>query len=426
MRRPGLLAALLLAAAAPSAAGQEVAAEPGALGRAVAAVAAEGAAPGAVLTLFPGTHDGPVTLDRPVTLDCLPGAVIDGGGQGSVITVTAPDVMVRGCAITGSGRSHETIDSGVRLLEGGDRAVIEGNRLTGNLYGIDIHGARDARVAGNTIEGGQDRRVNERGNGVYVWNAPGALVEGNDIRWGRDGIFVNISKHNIFRGNRFRDLRFAVHYMYTNDSEVSGNISIGNDLGYALMFSKNVRVIGNASLGDREHGIMLNYTNHSEITGNLVSGGKGKCTFLYNANKNKISGNRFERCEIGIHFTAGSEQNAISGNAFLGNRTQVKYVGSRWLEWSADGRGNHWSDFAAYDVDGDGIADSAYRPNDAMDNILWTQPAAKLLLGSPAVQLIRWAQSAFPALLPGGILDSHPVMQPVEITLPDWETRHDG
>jgi nitrous oxidase accessory protein len=101
-------------------------------------------------------------------------------------------------------------------------------------------------------------------------------------------------------------------------------------------------------------------------------------------------------------------------------------VGSRWLDWSADGRGNHWSDLAAYDVNGDGIADSAYRPNDAMDHILWTQPAAKLLLGSPAVQLVRWAQSAFPALLPGGVVDKHPLMQPVEIAVPNWENRHDG
>ncbi len=75
--------------------------------------------------------------------------------------------------------------------------------------------------------------MNARGNGVYVWNSPGAIVEGNDIRFGRDGIFVNTSKNNIFRDNLFRDTRFSVHYMYANDSEVSGNVSIGNDLGYA-------------------------------------------------------------------------------------------------------------------------------------------------------------------------------------------------
>ncbi|MCL5778379.1 nitrous oxide reductase family maturation protein NosD [Limibaculum sp. FT325] len=411
-----------LIAAAPAAAGvRDVPAGHGALADAVAEAQA-----GDVLRLGPGTHRGQVTLDRPLTLDCLPGAVIDGGGQGSVLTITGPDVTVRGCAITGSGRSHQTIDSGVRLLEGADGALIEGNRLTGNLYGVDIHGARDARVAGNVIEGGQERHVNQRGNGVYVWNAPGAVVEGNDIRWGRDGIFVNTSKRNTFRGNRFRDLRFAVHYMYANDSEVSGNLSVGNDLGYAVMFSKNVRITGNASIGDREHGIMLNYANDSVIEGNLVRDGEGKCLFIYNAHRNRVTGNRFERCDIGVHFTAGSERNAMAGNAFVGNRTQVKYVGSKWVEWSAGGRGNHWSDFAAFDLDGDGVADAPYRPNDSMDHVIWTQPAAKLLLGAPAVQLVRWAQQAFPALLPGGVIDSRPLMRAPEPAVPDWETRHDG
>ena len=65
-----------------------------------------------------------------------------------------------------------------------------------------------------------------------------------------------------------------------------------------------------------------------------------------------------------------------------------------------------------------GVADTVYRPNDSMDHVLWTQPAAKLLLGSPAVQLVRWSQAAFPALLPGGVIDSAPMMRPVEIALP--------
>ncbi len=31
----------------------------------------------------------------------------------------------------------------------------------------------------------------------------------------------------------------------------------------------------------------------------------------------------------------------------------------------------------AFDLDGDGIADTAYRPNDLIDQVLWTQPAAR-------------------------------------------------
>ena len=295
------------------------------------------------------------------------------------------------------------------------RAIVRNSHIEGNLYGVDIHGARDSVVAGNAITGRDDPRMNERGNGVYVWNAPGAEVRDNTIRLGRDGIFVNTSRDNVLSGNRFDDLRFAIHFMYSNGSEVSGNVSRGNHLGYALMFSSDLTVRGNVSEGDRDHGIMLNYVNDAVIADNLVRGGGEKCLFMYNAHKNALRDNRFEGCPIGIHFTAGSERNVISGNAFVGNRNQVKYVGTSAQEWSEDGRGNYWSDFAGFDLNADGIADQAYRPNDLIDNVLWTQPAASLLLGSPAAQLIRWAQREFPGLLPGGVVDSAPLMSPAPL-----------
>lgn len=97
----------------------------------------------------------------------------------------------------------------------------------------------------NLISGLTELRVNERGNGVSLWNAPGSRIEGNVIEFGRDGIFTTTSKRNAFTGNRFSNLRFAVHYMYTNESVVSGNVSTGNNAGYVLMFSDRLRVEGN-------------------------------------------------------------------------------------------------------------------------------------------------------------------------------------
>ncbi len=371
---------------------------------------------GDVLLLGRGTYGGGIVVDKSLKLLGDGSATIAGNGTGTVITVDAPDVHISGLAVTGSGSSHETLDSGIKLTERAVNARVEGNRLHNNLHGIDIHGAADAIVTGNNIVGRDDRRMNDRGNGIYVWNAPGAIVEGNTVRLGRDGIFVNSSHNNSFRNNRFENLRFAVHYMYANDSEVSGNRSFGNHLGYAIMFSSRLKIVGNLSAGDRDHGIMLNYANSADIRDNVVRDGGEKCLFMYNANKNRLSGNRFEGCSIGIHFTAGSERNTFSGNAFIGNRTQVKYVGSKHHEWSDGGAGNYWSDHAAFDINGDGIADQTYRPNDLIDQLLWTQPAAKLLGGSPAMQLIRWAQREFPALLPGGVIDSAPLMQPKPVS----------
>ncbi len=376
---------------------------------------------GDILRLRPGTHKGPIEINKTLVLDGAGAATIKGNGTGSVISVKAPDVTIRRLVISGSGLLGKDKDAGVALFKTAIDALVEGNRIIGNLVGVNIQGAKNAIVRNNVIEGRRDARMNSRGNGVYVWNAPGAKVIGNDVRWGRDGIFVNTSTNNEFSGNRFRDLRFAVHYMYAHNSIISQNTSIGNHLGYAIMFSNNVTITGNVSRKDRKYGLMLNYTNSSEIRGNSIENVDGKCVFIYNAHKNILSGNRFEGCNTGIHFTAGSERNQITENAFIGNRVQVKYVSARWVEWSVNGRGNYWSDHGAYDFDGDGIADQVYRPNDIMDQVLWTQPAARALLGSPAIQLIRWSQSAFPALLPGGVIDRYPLMQPVSPQIRPWK-----
>ena len=122
-------------------------------------------------------------------------------------------------------------------------AVVEDNRIEGNLYGVYLHGrARTPSRAATSSSASATGRMNEAGNGVSVWNAPGAKVLDNDIRFGRDGIFTITSKRNVFSGNRFRDLRFAIHYMYTNDSEVSGNVSTGNNVGFAIMYSHRLTV----------------------------------------------------------------------------------------------------------------------------------------------------------------------------------------
>lgn len=374
--------------------------------------AIDAAAVGDVVRVAPGRHAGPLRIDKPLTLRGEPGTVISGTGRGSVITVTAPDVRIEGLEIRGSGVDLPAMDSAILVRRTAPRAVVRGNRLVGNLFGVYLHGASDSIVDGNEIVGRPDMRLSEAGNGVSIWNAPGAKIVGNTMRQLRDGIFVKVSRNNVFEDNTFSDMRFAIHYMYTNDSRVTGNRSRGNHAGWAIMYSDNLEIRGNVSEGDRDHGLLLNSTNLSKVVGNVVRDGGEKCVFVYNATRNQLRDNWFEGCPIGIHFTAGSEGNVMSGNAFVANRVQVKYVGTRFVDWAHDGRGNYWSDNPAFDLDGDGVADRPYRPNDVMDGILWTLPAAKALLNSPAVQMVRWAQSRFPALYPGGVVDSAPLMRP--------------
>jgi nitrous oxidase accessory protein len=368
--------------------------------------------PGDILTLQVGIYTGAVAINHSVTVVGLPGSVLDGKGKGHVVWINAPDVAIRGISLRNSGSSLDTEDSGIFVTDQGDWALIENNHFEDNLIGVYLKGPEQAVVRKNVIVGSQHHRVNDRGNGIYLWNTPGSRIEDNDIRYGRDGIFVTTSHHNVFRNNRMRDMRYAIHYMYTQDSEVIDNRSARNHSAWALMFSDRLTVTGNQSVEDRDRGLFLNFVNYSSLKDNRVSGGAEKCVFIYNANFNTFSNNSFEECDIGIHFTAGSESNEIFDNAFIGNRTQVKYVGTRHIEWSLDGRGNYWSDNPAFDLNDDGISDRAYQPNNVVDQIVWQYPDAKLLLGSPVMQLLRWAQSAFPALHPGGVRDSAPLMVP--------------
>ena len=374
-----------------------------------AAVAA--ALPGDTLQLASGAYPGNVIIDKPLVVQGPEdrSAHIIGERKGRSIWVQAADVTLRHLTVSNSGLSLPDMDAGVFLDRGAHRALIAENDILDNSVGVYVWGPHDAQVRDNRIVGNTGLRTNERGNGVTIWNSPGSRIIDNTISEGRDGIFSNASKQNVFSGNHFSRVRYAVHYMYTNDSVVSDNVSEGNEIAYALMFSRSLIARDNIGLGSTSQGLMLNGTQQSAIVGNVLDGGE-KCVFIYNANFNRMMDNVFRNCEIGVHYTAGSEGNAITGNAFINNQNQVKYVGTRFLEWSVDGLGNYWSDLSAFDLNGDGTGDTAYRPNGIIDQVIWRAPSARLLLNSPAVSIVRWAQTQFPAILPGGVIDSAPLM----------------
>src|SRR4029078_4684913 len=128
-------------------------------------------------------------------------------------------------------------------------------------------------VLHNIVDGVQGGRRQEAGNGVSLWHAPDVTIAANNFRYGRDGIFTISSRKDRVICNRFEQVRFAVHYMYTNDSEVSGNVSVGNHVGYAIMYSTRLIIRNNISDRARDYGMLFNYANYAQIEGNWVNGG---------------------------------------------------------------------------------------------------------------------------------------------------------
>jgi nitrous oxidase accessory protein len=377
------------------------------------------------LVLAPGHYRANLVIDKSIVLTGGPGSVINGGGEGDVIRVRAPDVVIHGLQLQGSGYNLTDMNAVIFVEPGAKRVRIENNALRSDAFGIWNDGSPEPTIVGNRVQGNVDVRSQDRGNGIHLFNTTGALVADNEIWHTRDGIYIDTSNHNVLRGNHIHHLRYGIHYMYSYHNKVQNNRTHDTRTGYALMQSKYLSVTGNRSERDQNYGILMNYIVYSEITDNVVTGvrpgtsrmnggeavlgAEGKAIFIYNSQFNRIRQNRFADSDIGIHLTAGSEDNTLYGNAFVGNRTQVKYVATRSQEWSHEGRGNYWSDYRGFDVNGDGLGELPYEPNDGVDRILWKYPMAKILLHSPAVETLHWVQRQFPILRPPGVKDSHPL-----------------
>lgn len=380
---------------------------------------------GAVVRVPPGVHTVHLVLDKPIVLVGDGETVLDGNGVGDVIRIMASRVTVRGLTIRDSGASLTDMNAGIYVARNLEHVTIAHNRLENVLFGIYLDGANHVTVHANTIVGMKQLRNANRGDGIHLWNDHDCVVSNNEVSFTRDGIYIYISPDNVIENNRIHDVRYGVHYMYSQRDTLRGNVSYNNTAGFALMSSDHLQVVGNQAYDDMSYGLLLNYVNYSTIrdneihgitgqfdpAGQIIPGAEGKGIFVYLCQGNTIAHNLLARSRIGIHVTAGSTENRIYGNAFVGNRLQVKYVQNVEEQWSWHHRGNYWSNYSGWDLNGDGIGDVPYRPNDGVDVLMWRYPAAKLLMSSPAILLLRYVQRAFPVFTPPGVADNYPLMQ---------------
>ncbi|WP_051252837.1 nitrous oxide reductase family maturation protein NosD [Ferrimonas kyonanensis] len=380
------------------------------------------ASAGDQLSLAPGVYRTQLRIDKPLTLTGPASAIIDAGGQGSAIVVASDDVRIDGLTIRNWGADLYQLDAGIRGREV-SRIQVVNAQLKGPGFGIRFDKGEGFELLGNRIEGDRSSRVIERGDGIYLKGTGPARITNNRLVGGRDGVYVESCSGVDIDDNRMSEQQYPVHYMYAKDSGASGNDSWDVVGGYAIMGSQRIKVIGNRVRDAIEFGVLLNITNDSVVRHNYVSGvsnpraaevfdGEGKGVFIYGARDNEISSNHFQSSQIGISMAMGGEGNLIYDNLFIHNTVQVKYVGEHVLDWSHRGVGNFWSSYSGWDLDGDGIGDQSYRPNDALDRLFWIYPEGRFLMDSPVVSVLRWLEQQFQTADSAGISDHRPKMVP--------------
>lgn len=404
-------AGLLLTCSAPA---SEWRVQPG---ESIAASIAQAQA-GDVILIERGDYHEHLRIDKALTLRGVNRPTLLGDGQGDVIRIISADVVIEGLIVRNSGSDLTAQNAGIYIQPGAHRAIIRNNDITYCLFGLWIEKANDVEIIGNLITGLRDVQSPLRGNGIQLYNTTGARIIDNNISFTRDGIYVDVSHHALFRNNRIHHLRYGSHYMNSYHNIWEGNESYLNRSGLALMEVRDQIVRNNIAWGNSDHGIMLRTIQDSVIEDNIVID-NGKGFFIYDAEYNILRGNLVMGNVIGAHVAAGSYINEIDGNDFIGNHEQLRYVASRDVEWGVK-QGNYWSNYSGWDQDGDGAGDLPYAAIDLVDRLTWSHPAIKLLLSSPAIQVLRSAARQFPLLRAPSVVDNSPQMRPSHTDWSRW------
>jgi nitrous oxidase accessory protein len=376
------------------------------------AAAVQRAAPGDTVLVERGRYTENLVIDKPLTLNGLDRPTVSGGLKGDTIRVKSPDVTIEDLIVTDSGDDLTAQNAGIYIQPGADRVTVRDCDIAYSLFGLWIEGVSGVQIVHNLITGKRDYPSAQRGNGIQLYRTMGAQIIGNRISFTRDGIYVDVSHHALFRGNRIHDVRYGTHYMNSYYNTWEDNDSYHNRGGLAIMETRNQIVRNNRAWGNSDHGIMLRTIQDSVIEDNVVAGNQ-RGFFIYDAEYNVIRGNLVVDNRVGVHLWAGSTRNEVAGNDFIDNQEQIRYVAARDERWD----GNYWSNYLGWDRDGNGTGDLPYEANDVMDRLTWRLPEVKLLLNSPAVQSLRLIAQQFPLLRAPSVVDTRPHMQPVH---GDW------
>ncbi|WP_336330151.1 NosD domain-containing protein [Haloarcula sp. CGMCC 1.2071] len=387
--------------------------------------AVDAAPPNTTVVVPAGTYDERVTIDKPLTLSG-PGATLDGGGNGTVVTVTSDRVGVTGFDIVGVGNktvgdptnaSDSAWDATVTTAYGNSDAAVTGRNASG-LYvanvsvetpasGVVLRRTPGAVVENVTVNGTADWQ--DGFMGVIGMHGP-IVVQDSVFNGGRDGVYLHRADGTAVRNNTFRDNRFGVHLMYTSRSLVADNVARGEEYAGVVVMTNPVAnaIVGN----DVRHsgsGVMLagsrSYIAHNVVvdTDQAMSTNADRSLYEHNV----LYGN-----DIGVRASTVVPSNIVTENDFIANdRHAVSGPGPQRV-YTHEGRGNYWS--GAYDLTGGAgpVLVQSYSPTDSVDRRLHQTDAAVVLRSAPSVRGLRALRGTTPGFRRGSIVDRAPLTDP--------------
>jgi nitrous oxidase accessory protein len=389
---------------------------------------------GGTLVVPPGIYAGPILIRGPLSVVAEPGAVIDGGGTGSVVTIAGDDVVLHGFTVRNSGREVTQEAAGISIT--GNRHRIEANHVHDVYFGVHIGAGRHAVVQDNTIVPGMTHGARP-GHGISIWNMDDSQILRNRISHARDGIYLSFTNRIVVVGNVVTESRYGLHSMYSQDARFEDNDAAGNLLGAALMMSDRLVLRRNRIREHREgpaaYGLLLKdigdlIAEDNDILANRV-GIYAEGVPASPAKEAIFRGNVIAGNEVGLALQSNAAL-TMTGNRIAENLTDVRPLGrqlSAGMRWTREGRGNSWGQYRGFDANRDGIGDVPHTLQDAMDALIRRNSLVQAFLYTPAHLALESAARMFPLYRQAPVLiDDRPLMTMPNRGIPSTRVARSG
>ncbi|MBT8326332.1 MAG: nitrous oxide reductase family maturation protein NosD, partial [Bacteroidia bacterium] len=309
------------------------------------------------------------------------------------------------------GQSY-TKDFAAIYVSNSDNYSIKRCKLTRVFFGMLIEKSKNGIVSENQIYGESTTEA-ASGNGIHMWYCSKSQVMNNELSGLRDGIYFEfVTESVVTQNNSYNNLRYGLHFMFSNNDEYHNNTFTSNGAGVAVMFSKYITMTNNTfkeNWGSASYGLLLKEIYDAEIRDNIFD----KNTIgIYTEGATRIvyERNLFNRNGWAVKVSGACYTNTFVKNNFVNNSFDISY-NSKVNDNKFDN--NYWSSYTGYDLNRDGVGDIPYRPVKLFSYIVNRTPQTILLLRSLFMEILNFSEKVSPVFTPDNLMDNHPQVKRV-------------
>ena len=368
---------------------------------------------GDTILIYEGVYkEGQITIEKKLVVRGIGYPVLDGERKYEIITIRKNGVVVEGLLLRNAGRSSYNDIAALRIAES-RHVIVRNNQIENSFFGIYSQHATACTIIGNKLRSDAKDEISS-GNGIHCWKSDSMLIIGNSITGHRDGIYFEFVTNSQIKQNlSSQNVRYGLHFMFSNTNAYISNTFKNNGAGVAVMYSKGISMYNNIfsdNWGTAAYGILMKDITDSHVQGNQFLRNT-VAVMMEGSNRINLIKNTFEQNGWALKIQASCMENKIAQNNFKANSFDVATNGELMLNKF---QRNYWDKYEGYDLNRNGIGDVPFRPVSMYAMISERNSSSMMLYRSFIVGLLDKAERMLPVLTPVDLKDDEPSMKPIK------------